>query len=71
MNTGIVEWFDAKKGYGFITGQDGKNVFVHYSNILADGYKTLEVGQKVSYDIEPSEKGCKAINVMIEDGNAC
>ena len=67
MNTGVVEWFDAKKGYGFITGADGKNIFVHYSNILASGYKTLEVGQKVRFDIAPTEKGNKAINVAVED----
>lgn len=66
MFTGKVEWFDQKKGYGFIAGPDGKNVFVHYSNILADGYKTLEAGQSVSYDVEQTGKGPKAINIMIQ-----
>lgn len=66
MFTGKVEWFNQKKGYGFIAGSDGKNVFVHYSNILADGYKTLEAGQSVSYDVEQTGKGPKAINIMIQ-----
>ena len=54
------------KGYGFIAGSDGKNAFVHYSGILVDGYKTLETGQSVSYDVEQAEKGPKAINVVIQ-----
>ena len=66
MFTGKVEWFDQKKGYGFIAGSDGKNAFVHYSDILTDGYKVLETGQSVSYDVEQTEKGPKAINVVIE-----
>lgn len=66
MFTGKVEWFDQKKGYGFIAGSDGKNVFVHYSNILDNRYKTLEAGQSVSYDVEQTRKGLKAINIMIQ-----
>jgi CspA family cold shock protein len=66
MFIGKVEWFDQKKGYGFIAGSDGKNVFVHYSNVLVDGYKVLEAGQSVSYDVEQTEKGPKAINVVIQ-----
>ncbi|MBE5980348.1 MAG: cold-shock protein [Paenibacillaceae bacterium] len=66
MFTGKVEWFDQKKGYGFIAGSDGKNAFVHYSDILTDGYKALETGQSVSYDVEQTRKGPKSINVVIQ-----
>ena len=61
--TGKVKWFNAAKGYGFITGDDGQEVFVHFSAILADGYKTLEDGQEVEYDLNNGEKGPQAINV--------
>lgn len=66
MCSGKVKWFDAKKGYGFIVADDGKDAFVHYSNILMSGYKTLEPDQAVSYDVEELEQGLKAINVMIQ-----
>ena len=49
--TGKVKWFNAAKGYGFITGDDGKEVFVHFSAILVDGFKTLDEGQAVEYDV--------------------
>lgn len=65
MQKGTVKWFDAVKGYGFIAGDDGQDVFVHQSNILMKGFRTLEVGQRVSYQIEPTEKGNKAINVVV------
>ena len=65
MNTGKVKWFDSKKGYGFILGDDERDVFVHYSNILMGGFKALVEGQAVGYDVEPVEKGLKAINVVI------
>lgn len=65
MFNGKVEWFDQRKGYGFIDGSDGRNAFVHYSDILTNGYKTLETGQSVSYNVELTEKGLKAINVII------
>ena len=61
--TGKVKWFNATKGYGFITGDDGQEVFVHFSAILADGYKTLEDGQAVEYDVNKGEKGPQAVNV--------
>ncbi|MBQ1478040.1 MAG: cold-shock protein [Erysipelotrichaceae bacterium] len=61
--TGKVKWFNATKGYGFITGDDGQEVFVHFSAILADGYKTLEDGQAVEYDVNEGEKGPQAVNV--------
>ena len=63
MKTGTVKWFNADKGYGFISGDDNEDVFVHFSNIVADGYRTLEEGQKVSYDVESSDRGPKAVNV--------
>lgn len=66
MQQGVVKWFDLKKGYGFIAGDDGNDIFVHQSNILMKGFRTLEVGQRVSYQIEPTEKGNKAINVVVE-----
>lgn len=66
MQNGTVKWFDAVKGYGFIAGDDGKDAFVHQSNILMKGFRVLEVGQRVSYQIEPTEKGNKAINVIVE-----
>lgn len=65
MQKGTVKWFDPVKGYGFIAGDDGKDAFVHQSNILMKGFRVLEVGQKVSYQIESTEKGNKAINVVV------
>lgn len=61
--TGKVKWFNAAKGYGFITGDDGKEVFVHFSAIQVDGYKTLDEGQAVEYDVNDGEKGPQAANV--------
>ena len=58
---GKVKWFSAEKGYGFIEGQDGKDVFVHFSAIVSDGYKTLEEGQKVTFDIEQDPKNSKKL----------
>ena len=66
MNTGTVKWFDAKKGYGFIsdTATDGaKDYFVHFSEIQTDGFKTLEEGQKVEFEIGEGTKGPVAKNV--------
>ena len=62
--TGKVKWFNAAKGYGFITGDDGNEVFVHFSSILADGYKSLDDGQDVEYEVSDSDKGPQAINVV-------
>ena len=63
MKNGTVKWFNADKGYGFITGEDGQDLFVHFSAIQTDGFKTLEEGQKVTYDEEQSDRGPQAVNV--------
>lgn len=63
MATGKVKWFNAEKGYGFITTDEGKDVFVHYSAIQCDGFKTLDEGQSVSFDITDSDRGPQAANV--------
>ena len=63
---GVVKWFRTVKGYGFIAGDDGEEIFVHHSNILMNGFRNLEVGQRVSYQTEQTEKGNKAVNVVVE-----
>jgi len=63
--TGTVKFFNAEKGYGFISREQGDDVFVHYSNIQAEGYKSLEVGQKVEFDVGPGRKGEEAQNVRV------
>jgi CspA family cold shock protein len=60
---GTVKWFNSQKGFGFITTEDGKDVFVHYSGIEAGGFKTLNEGDKVSFDLTQGQKGDQAINV--------
>ena len=62
---GKVKWFDGKKGYGFITGEDGKVVFVHYSGIVKDGFKALNEKQEVEYELGEGSKGIQAINVKV------
>jgi CspA family cold shock protein len=64
MAEGTVKWFNEAKGYGFITREDGSDVFVHFSSIQADGFKTLTEGERVSFDVEEGTKGPKAINVV-------
>jgi CspA family cold shock protein len=61
--SGTVKWFNEAKGYGFIEQEGGSDVFVHFSAIQGDGYKTLVEGEKVEFEIEDGEKGPKAINV--------
>ena len=66
MNKGTVKWFNATKGYGFITNsENGEDVFVHFSGIVADGYKTLEEGQSVTVDITEGNRGPQATNVVV------
>ena len=65
--TGKVKWFNAEKGYGFITCDEGKDIFVHYSAIQADGFRSLEEGQKVSFEIVESDRGQQAANVVVTD----
>jgi len=63
MHTGTVKWFNETKGFGFITSDDGKDVFVHFSSIKAEGFKTLAEGDAVKFEIEEGPKGLRAINV--------
>ncbi len=65
MAKGKVKWFNNKKGYGFITPESGNDVFVHFSAVKAEGYKTLEEGQDVEFDIQQGPKGEQAANVVI------
>lgn len=64
MTTGTVKWFSNQKGYGFITPEEGNDVFVHHSEIQGDGYKSLEEGQKVEFEITDGPKGDQAKNVV-------
>ena len=65
MNTGTVKWFNSEKGFGFISRDNGDDIFVHFSAIQGDGYKSLEEGQEVSFDITQGNKGEQAANVSI------
>ena len=62
---GTVKWFNTEKGYGFISREDGDDVFVHYSNVEGDGFKNLEEGQKVEFEVGPGRKGDEAQNVRV------
>ena len=64
MNNGTVKWFNAEKGFGFIERENGGDVFVHFSAIVEDGYKSLEEGQSVEFDIGEGERGEQAANVV-------
>ena len=63
MTTGTVKFFNSEKGFGFISREQGEDVFVHYSNIQASGYRTLDEGQRVEFDVAPGRKGEEAQNV--------
>ena len=64
MSKGTVKWFNNQKGYGFISDEAGNDVFVHYTGLNMEGYKTLEDGQAVEYDVTEGEKGPQAVNVV-------
>lgn len=64
MPKGKVKWFNNQKGYGFITPEDGKDVFVHHTAIQGEGYKSLEEGQEVEFEIKAGPKGEQAVNVV-------
>lgn len=61
---GTVKWFNAEKGYGFITDENGKDIFAHYSAIKGDGYRSLENGQAVSFDVVDGARGPQASNIV-------
>ncbi len=63
MANGIVKWFNDSKGFGFIEQEDGKDVFVHHSNINKSGFKSLEEGERVTFEVEEGQKGPSAVNV--------
>lgn len=62
---GTIKWFSPEKGFGFIEREEGEDVFVHFSAIVADGFRTLNEGQEVEFSIEETEKGLQAIDVMV------
>jgi cold shock protein len=64
MNTGKVKWFNAEKGFGFIESSEGQDVFVHFSAIQSEGFKTLEEGQEVTFEIVEGNRGPQAANVQ-------
>lgn len=66
MENGVVKWFNAEKGYGFIQVEEGNDVFVHYSAIQEEGFKTLEEGQNVTFEIVEGDRGPQAANVVKE-----
>ncbi len=67
MASGTVKWFSPKKGYGFITMEDGQDVFVHYSAISGNGFRSLEEGERVAFEVTQGPKGLQAANVSRAD----
>ena len=65
MMNGTVKWFNAEKGYGFVTTEDGEDVFAHFTQIQKDGFRTLEEGQAVSFDVVDGQKGKQAENIVV------
>ena len=64
MATGTVKWFNEVKGYGFLTTEDGNDIFVHYTSIVGDGFRTLNEGEEVEFEITEGAKGPQAVNVQ-------
>ena len=64
MSKGTVKWFNNQKGYGFISDEEGNDIFVHYSGLQMDGFKTLDEGQQVEFDVTEGTKGPQAVNVV-------
>ncbi|HBP98487.1 cold-shock protein [Leuconostoc lactis] len=64
METGTVKWFNGDKGFGFITRENGDDVFAHFSAIQSDGFKTFDEGQSVTFDVENSDRGLQAANIV-------
>ena len=65
MKTGTVKWFSSQKGYGFISDEEGNDTFVHFSGLNMEGFKTLQDGAKVQYEVSQSERGPQAVNVTV------
>jgi cold shock protein len=63
MNNGKVKWFNSEKGFGFITGDNGQDYFVHFRSIVGDGYRSLDEGQPVEFEVQETDKGSQAVNV--------
>jgi len=68
--TGTVKWFNGSKGYGFIEREDGPDVFVHFSAIQGEGFRNLEEGQTVEFEVEQGQKGLQAVNVTVVGGGS-
>jgi CspA family cold shock protein len=62
--TGTVKWFNSEKGYGFVTSEDGLDIFVHFSAITGDGFKSLDEGQKVEFEVVEGDRGPQAANIV-------
>ena len=65
MNKGTVKWFNSSKGFGFITNAEGEDIFVHYTGIASDGFKSLEDGQEVNFETTQGNRGLQAVNVTL------
>jgi CspA family cold shock protein len=65
MNKGTVKWFNAQKGFGFISDDQGNDVFVHFSGLAMDGFKSIDEGQAVTFDVTKGARGMQAVNVQI------
>ena len=65
MNKGTVKWFNAQKGFGFISDEQGNDVFVHFSRLAMDGFKSIDEGQSVTFDVTQGQRGPQAVNVQI------